>query len=284
MKPETDLTAGVEYLRDPVKALLKSDFGAKSIKEDAELDRTVRYTPNLQFRKSNFTSVVVELSETPFPAILEMRRTDITDLGIPVEVYAACPSEAARSEKGETEINELVDKGFGLIVVSDDSVATVRHPCSALKLRVPKTEFLTAMGSPPATVKRRLQEAYRSYQNSPSDGLDQVCDMVEALISRAASDAVKKSWTSKSKLTNNTASQIDELQSLEQLKGARAALAKARGFTTFERNKHRHAPKTKAEAIEKVNAKKKRFLEAVETVGRLQPALKKDGLSGRFET
>ena len=224
MTQDSDLTTGVEELRAPVRKLLKDEFAAKAIKDDSEIDASIRYTPNLQFRKSNFTTVVVELSEGPFPEILEMRHTAITDFDAPIEVYAACPAEATRTTAGEKEIARLTKQGFGLIVVDETGAAEVRHACSALKLRVSRSEFDAAVGSPPKSVKDRLQEAYRAYQTSPAGGLDQVCDLLEALVARAHADCLKKGWLAQNQATDKTATQIDHMVALNQLGPARAAL------------------------------------------------------------
>jgi hypothetical protein len=273
------LTSGGDFLRDAVKRYFAELYQNPPMKLSTEVDPDLGYTPTIQFKIHSHLIVLVEVSETPYPAILSMRRTEIEDLQMPIEVYCACPEEAYLSNQSDAK--RLVNHGFGLVTVSQDGRVHRRSGCIPLIQRISEQEFKNEVRTLTPSIKRRLVESYERYNNSAPSGVADVAEVLEGFILKAGREAAKKGWIdAKAAKPGYPATTLDALQASPQFTAAMAAIGSVRGYVAEYRNTSHHFPKNDAQAAKKYRECRHAFLDGLKRVCSFRTSMRNQGLSG----
>ena len=249
------------------------------MKFSAAISKNLGYTPAIQFKIHSHLTVLVEVSEIPYPAILALRRVDLEDLQIPISVYCACPEEAYLADQDEAK--HLMNNGFGLITVSKDGRVQPRSSCIPLMQRIAKGEFKNEIKSLTPFIRRRLAEAFERYNANAPSGVVDVAEVLEGFILRAGRDAATKKWIDKDAAApGQPAKTLDALQAASQFTGAMASIGSARGYIAEYRNTSHHFPKDKRQAARKYRECRHAFLDGLKRICSFRFSMKASGLSG----
>ncbi len=274
------LTSGSEFLRDSVRRYFEEEYAKPKIAVETPFGGTVDWSPTLSMNLSHIR-VVVEVSEKPYPRIFQMRRERILESDQLVSVFCACPREAYLASTGEAK--ELINDGYGLLLVSQDGTCERIQNCIPLLLRISKSDFKTEVSELPPVFKRRLQQAFEDYQSNPIAGVSDIAEVFEGMVLKAAKDAARKGYISKGKVKpGDNAIMLDELTNSKEMKPALAAIGGARGFISTVRNPIKHAPATKKVALERSRKTRHQFIDGIRQIVVFRAAMKKRGLTGNM--
>lgn len=274
-----DLTTGSEFLLAKTKQYFVEHYHGPAMRISHEVDKSLSYSPSIQFQVHSHLTILVEVSESPYPAILSMRRTDIEDLQVPIAVFCACPEEAYLNDQAEAK--RLISHGFGLITVATNGQVQVRAQAIPLIQRITDTEFKSELKDLPSSIKRRLVESYDRYVHSPPSGVADIAEVLEGFIVKAGKDAAKKGWiASKFKKAQTPASTLDAMQAAPELAAAMAAIGSVRGYIAEYRNVSHHFPRNKKQAAVKYRECRHAFLDGLKRVTSFRTAMKARTLSG----
>ena len=274
-----DLTTGSQFLVDRTKAYFASHYHNPSMKFACAVDKGLSYSPSIQFKIHSHLSVIVEVSETPYPTILSLRRTDIEDLQIPIAVFCSCPEEAYLNDQANAK--RLIAHGFGLVTVAMDGQVQVRSTAIPLIQRISDTVFKAELKDLPAGIKRRLVEAYDRYIHSAPSGVADIAEVIEGFILKAGREAAKKGWIAAKFANGQTpASTLDAMQAATELAPSMAAIGSVRGYVADYRNISHHFPKNQQQAAVKYQECRHAFLDGLKRVNSFRSAMRARGLTG----
>ena len=262
-----------------VKRYVSSQFQNPTIKLSTEVSSKLGYAPTVQFKAHSHLTVLIEVSETPYPAILKLRRTEIEELQIPIAVYCACPEEAyTRNQK---DSKQLIEHGFGLLTVASSGVVQRRAPGIPLIQRIAPAEFRSSIAQLPVRLRRKLAESYDVYGSNPASGVSGVTEIVEGLILTAGREAVGKGWIASAKVKpGQPAVTLAAMEANGQFNGATAAIGSVKGYISEIRNNSHHFPKNPASAAKKYRECRHSFLEGLKRVAAFRSAMRNAGLTG----
>jgi hypothetical protein len=274
-----DLTSGNNFLREAARTYFANHYQNPAIKLDEQVDPKLFYSPSMQFKIHSHLLVLVEVSETPYPAILGLRRTDIEDLQVPIAVYCVCPEEAYLANQADAK--RLISHGFGLVTISSDGQAQRRAISIPLIQRISEDEFKNEVKSLPPAVRRRLVESYDRYNHSAPTGVADVAEVIEGFILKAGKEAVKKAWIPAAKAKpGQPAATLDAMQASPQFITAAADIGSVRWYVSEYRNTSHHFPKNKAQAAVKYRDCRHAFIDGLKRINTFRNAMKARGLSG----
>jgi hypothetical protein len=277
----SDLTTGSEFLLAKTAQYFADHYHGPAIKYACEVDKGLSYSPSIQFQIHAHLTVLVEISETPYPAILSMRRTDIEDLQVPIAVFCACPEEAYLADQADAK--RLITHGFGLITVAHDGQVQVRAHAIPLIQRISDNEFKAELKDLPPAIKRRLVESFDRYIHSPPTGVADVAEVLEGFILKAGKEAAKKGWIDAKFAKGQTpASTLDAMQAASQFGNSMAAIGSVRGYVAEYRNVSHHFPKNKEQAAKKYRECRHAFLDGLKRVNSFRASMKARGLTGNL--
>ncbi len=243
------------------------------------LDPRLGWVPTFFFTINDHVTVACEVSETPYPIILGMRRKDIEDVSNPIAVYSICSEEAYLTK--QTDAKDIMKHGFGLLTVDSNGKAQLRSGCIPLIQQISQATFKAEIDALPQKVKRRLAEAFDRYKQSAPSGVADLSEVVEGMVLRAGLDAVRQTWINANKARPGySAATIDALLGVPQAVPAAAALGGVRSFISVYRNASHHFPKNKKQAHIKYQTCKHAFIEGVKQICQFRDAMKLIGLSG----
>lgn len=274
------LTHGETVLAEAAVSYFQDRFEPAVIKTFEEVDAKLGWRPSLHFQRSNHMTVVAEVSEdTPYPEIFRIRRAEILQIQRPMSVYAVCAEEVYLREDKQGDVKNLQDHGFGLISVNKKGDVRLRFHCIPLIQHIPESELVEEMKGLSPKLRAEIRDCYDRYKNNAGSGLEGITQLVEALVNCAGKRVVARNWTSNTQLGTTVASALDNLNTLEECKSARAAIGGVRGYMTEYRNVAHHAPKSRKQAHKKYRDCHNGFREGIRKIHSFRDAFKNLGIS-----
>lgn len=279
MNSGTELSSSIAELTAAAKAYFHQLYQGSAIRVNEVVDETLGWIPTMHFHVNDHLTVLVEVSENPYPVILSRRRVAVTNLSIPTTVYCVCSEDAFLDQQKDAKL--LIADGFGLVTIDGYGRAELRRDCIPLIQQIAQVEFLSAIARLPQKLRARLAEAFLRYnQNAPSGAAD-IAEVMEGLVFKAGKEAVKKAWVKNSDVrAGNSANTLKALQGSTHMSGAIAAIGAAQGYISVYRNASHHFPKDKKQAAVKYRRCRHGFLEGLDKIVLFRDAMKRAGLSG----
>jgi hypothetical protein len=271
------------YLADqvavPLAKYCKSKYGKKGFRVQQELEANLEWRPTIQIQSSKFETLAIEIAENLHPAILKTVSYDLLHnfANRPVVVYVGCPLTTYQADERHRVANQLRMRGFGLFTVDDLGSVIEQIPGIPIIHHISSEEVRASTKDLPPSVRVKVERAYDVYRMRSYQGLQDVAQVVEALVFGFAINCQKAGWIASA--GGNVADVLDSLYSSAEnkLKGQRAAIGMARGFIKFYRNISSHPPKTTAKAAELIRSCRRGFLSALETATALTNAARACG-------
>ena len=243
----TDLSTGAAYLRRSAILHFANLYENPSMLVGKAIDPNLGWVPTFFFTVNGHVTVACEISEGPYPTILEMRRKDIEEIANPIAVYCVCPEESYLANQSDAK--RLISHGFGLLTIDSNGKAQSRASCIPLIHRISDLTFKDEIATLPKILKQRLAESFDRYKQNAPSGVADVSEVIEGMIVRAGRDAVKKNWISANKVRpGHTAETIDAILQSNKAIQAAAALGGVRSHISQYRNSASHFPKNKKQA------------------------------------
>ena len=273
------LSSGDEFLIASAKSYFTETYQNPPLAVAAPLDKNLSWVPTLSFKIHSFLIVAAEVSETPYPLILRIRRHDIQKIHIPIAVYCICPEEAYL--KDQASAKALMNDGFGLITVAADGTTQRRAASIPLIQQITDTEFALEIKGLPYFLRRRIAEAFDRYKFSAPSGTADIAEVMEGLILRAGRDAAAKKWIANADAkAGSPARTLGAMDGASEFNNARAAIGAAQGFVNMYRNTSHHFPKDKKQAARKYSDCKHGFVEGIKKICLFRTSMRLLGLSG----
>lgn len=278
-----DLTPGLATLRDAARGFFERHYGNPVMYEEKELHQDLEWTPSLRFVLYNHINVFVEPSETgPYPRILKLKHPEVLDFPQPIEIYAVCPEDAITSSFQQAERRHLQAHGHGLITVNHAGEASRVFSATPLVQVIRRSEFTELTKRLPLRIRRRVSEAFEDYESRPVNGVKCLSEIIEGLVQKAGSDAVKRGYIAKRELGNNIAKTLDALHGINQCNSIRPQIGGVRSYVSVYRNLSHHWPRNKAKSYEKFTDCRHAFLDGIKQVTRFRDGVKNVGFSGNL--
>lgn len=276
-------TSSDRFLLEAAKTYFKKAYGNPPITENAEIGKDINWRPTLQVKVHNHLTIIVEVSETPYPGILSARRRDLRQLEMPISVFSICPEEACLQKNQQEKIKELQSHGYGLIQVDDNKEASLRFPCIPIIQQISDDEFNTLAKNISSHQKGRIAQAFLKYKHDPITGVQEITETVEGMVLQAGREAVKKGWIDKKNAKPGYA--IVTLEALMETNDGKKLLTVLENVCAYYkeyRNISHHFPKDKNQAFKRYRKPRTGFLEGIQTINVFSEALKKIGLTGKL--
>lgn len=265
-------------------ALFRARYGSNGLKLDEGIDNSISWRPTFHLKMGKFRIIAVEVSENLFPEVLKVAAHDISHFDLPIIVYQACSLETFKSDPKHTKVNLLRRRGFGIVTVDDDGDVVVQHSSIPLLQFIAPDAFEGEIQALNAPVKVAFRSAYEAYLANESQGLQQSSQIVEGIVLSLAKQAAKKGVIKPAKVKSPLADIIDALYETKEFKDHRAALGGAREFVKQFRNAASHAPRTAAEAAQRIKKCRTGFLDAVNVCLQLRNVAHGVGYQVRIHT
>jgi hypothetical protein len=273
------ISSATDFLRAAVMQYLAINYSNPPMKCDESIDAALRWVPTISC-SVNHQLMLIEVSEKPYPEILRMRRAEMAEVLAPIAAYAACPEEAYSAD--QREALDLRLHGFGLFTVDRQGLVTCKFPAIPIAQHIPEIQFRTDIDGLPAIHKRNAKECFDLYKVNAPAGVASIAEQLEAMVMRAARDALKKGWIKKDKARGPLASVLLALQSCPNLKNADTTISTLRAFVSKYRNAAHHPPKNKKQSFIKYRDCRHGFLDGLRHMRDFRDALRQAGLSGGF--
>ncbi|WP_342361897.1 hypothetical protein [Terrarubrum flagellatum] len=275
------LSSGTDFLRDSAKAHFEKIFQQPTILLNSQLDANLSWRPSIQFTVNGHQTIVAEASETPYPLIFNMRRTDILNVQAPITVYCVCPEEAYLADQPSAK--KLMADGYGLFTV--DAQGTVVKRCGSIPLVMQITDglFVEEIKGLPKKFRQRIAESFEKYKQNAQSGVADISEVVEATVFKAGKDAVAKGWVTASDVKPGfSAKTLEALKDAANLKNAAAAIGGAQSFISVYRNSAHHTPRNKKQAYTKYRDCRHGFLDGIKKIAHFRDSVKQCGLTGNL--
>ena len=264
-------------LGEPVQSFLFKRH-RKLIKINEEIESSLSWRPTIYFEASEFSIIAADVKVTPFPESLMLTKTKIANAHLPITIYSICSEDAFLTREGQREANELKAHGMGLITVSVDGVATKQFSGIPIINHIPVAEFDAYISGIPKGIASRINDAFDSYNSTPTVGVTAISDVLEGLVYDAIGAAIKKGWMTKSSATKMLAPALDDMAGTKEFKACAAAIGGARGFIKGYRNTANHNPRTRKAAYNKYVKCKQAFFAGIQAIDSFQAAMKSSGI------
>lgn len=277
----TGLSSGADFLRDAALAHFQDVFIKPPVLVSQEIAAGVKWKPSIQVRLNEHLTMVAEVSETPYPTIFRLRRTDILNLQMPISICCVCPQEAYLAQ--QDEVKELMLHGYGLYTVEADGSVTERFESIPIIQQISPGDLKEEIKGLPDKMKQKLMASFQIYKTSAPAGMADVTETVEALVLKAGADAIKKGWLTPANVKpGKTAATLIAMGKVPQFNNAAAAVGGVQGYVNRYRNTAHHPPKNKVQAYKKYRDCRHGFLEGIKEVQHFRAAMRGIGLSGSF--
>jgi hypothetical protein len=256
----------------------KESHGISGFKVEEGILPTLPYRPTLQAATPDHHILCVEVSESPYPPVLESSVLDAITQTIPIKLYVAFPSDPLPPDY-KTRVDRARSHGVGVIEVTLHETKVI-HPPISLSLvglrRVERNEF-------PAKYRSPLAEAETTFRGgSPSAGCLLVYSEIESLSRRIAKKTKARGmWRAlrpgeKAPKVNFDKGAwakvmdvlIDHLDPTKCPTPDHALLSRVAGLTA-PRNDSGHKPGNRAALIRRDRALRTRFEHAVDILSEL---------------
>jgi hypothetical protein len=160
----------------------KDSHGITGFKVEEEILPTLSYRPTLQAATPDHYILCIEVSESPYPPVLEPSVLDAITQAIPLKLYVAFPSDPLPADY-KSRVDRARSHGIGVLEVAPHETKVI-HPAISLSLvglrKVERNEF-------PAKYRSSLAEAEAAFRGgSPSPGCLLVYSEIESLSRRIA--------------------------------------------------------------------------------------------------
>jgi hypothetical protein len=265
-------------------AFCRSRYGANGLKVEENIDNVIGWQPTFFLRPTRFLILAVEVNDLVYPEALKAAAHDIGHFDTPIAVFQACPLDAFQNDPKHTKVNLLRKHGFGIITVDDDNAATIQHPCIPLAQHISPEELEHELAGLNSVLKVKFKAAHQTYTSNIGQGLQEVGQLIEALLHSVAKQAAKNGIIAAINPAHSLADLIDELYQKPQFRPHRAALGGARDFVKEFRNTASHAPKSARQAMEKIKKCKTGFLDAISVAKKLRSMMQALGFTIRIYT
>lgn len=273
------LTSGTEFLANAAHDYFRKAYQQSSIARSQSIDKSLNWTPSLSFKIHSHRLILAEVSETPYPLILRIRRADIMNLDMPIAIYCVCPERAYLDD--QQSVKELIANGYGLLTVDSQGVVQCRANCTPLIQQIPEGEFYGVIKGLPKTLRIRLAESFERYKSDPPSGAADVAEIMEGLVLKAGREAATKGWISKADAKpGGAATTLGAMQKVAQFKSAAAAIGAVQGYISLYRNPSHHTPRDKKQAAQKYRDCRHGFLDGLRKVPVFRDAMRSAGLTG----
>lgn len=275
------LSSGTDFLRNSAAAYFNQVYQHPPMQVAAEVDPSLSWKPSIQLRVNDHLVVLAEASETPYPIIFRLRRTDVLQLQMPISIYCVCPEEAYLEE--QAEVKELRAHGYGLLTVAANGTVQNRFSSIPIVQQIPDAEFRQEITGLPPKIKRSVSEAFDLYNHNSPAGVSNITEVFEGVILKAAREAVKKTWLkAKDAKPGATAATLAAMSLAPQFANCAAAIGGAQAYVSRYRNTAHHFPKNKKQAHRKYRDCRNAFVNGIKEVQDFRTAMKNVGLTGNI--
>ncbi|MFF0950578.1 hypothetical protein ACFYE9_23790 [Rhizobium leguminosarum] len=273
------LSSGAEFLREAARKFFANAYQNPTIHVASEIDPKLSWKPSLHFKINEHLMVIAEVSETPYPMIFGLRRSDVLQVEIPISIYCVCPEEAYLADQASAK--RLMAHGFGLLTVGADGTVQKRSNCIPLVQQISDLEFKAEISGLPAKCRQRIAEAFERYTHNAPSGVSDITEIVEGFILKAGKDAAKKGWIKAAEAKPGApAATLAAMAQAPQFGAAMAAIGGAQSYISLYRNTAHHFPKNKKQAHRKYRDCRHAFLDGIKKIQHFREAMKNAGLSG----
>jgi hypothetical protein len=256
--------ARLKTIAEKALAYFKSKYGGNGIKTETGIAPEIGWTPTFYLKPSSFRIVAVEVADNLYPQALKIAAHDILRYdGSPISVYQVCSLQVYQGDKNQTNINLLLRHGFGIVTVDDNGNVKPQHKCIPLAQHISEEELRSELSGLSKGLRIMFEQAHSTYLTNEGQGLQQVGQIVEAIITSIAVGAAKKKVITPAQAKGKLADVIDGLYTAQGFKNHRAALGGARDFAKDFRNTASHPPKNAREAAQKIKKCRTGFLDGV---------------------
>lgn len=268
----------------PVATFCIKKYGKKGFRTEQALHPQLQWRPSVQLKTSEFQILSIEVSELVYPAILKTVSHDLLadHSDKPIVVCVACPFAVYQADARHSQVSNLRAHGFGLFTVDDLGHVIEQVPAIPLIHHISEKDFGERIECLPNQVQVLARRAYGVYRGHSYQGLQDIAQVVEALIFSLAQGAKKKGWITR--LKTDAAVVLDDLYASTErtLINQRAAIGQARGFIRNYRNISSHPPKNTAAAATLIKRCREGFLSAPQVADDLAKAIRACGLTLRL--
>lgn len=271
--------ASDRFLMEAALKYFSENFENPPIKISQEIDTKLGWRPTLHFKATEYLTVAVEVSETPYPTIFRLRHAEILNVHMPISVFCVCPEEAFLQQEKQTEVQNLQSHGYGLLTVDRNGSVMPRIQCIPLIQHIPADEFRSEIKGLSKKLRLRLREAFSRYNSNPGSGLQELSEVAEGLIINTGKKLSSKGWIGKVTANTTPAWILDEMTVSKQCKGAIASVGGMRSFMKDYRNTAHHVPKNKTQAYKKYQDCQHGFREGLKRIKSFLESLKALGVS-----
>jgi hypothetical protein len=274
--PFETLDARLKAIAEKALAFCKSRFGGNGLKIDEVIAPEIGWRPSFFMRPTRVMILAVEVDDFLFPEALRGSAYELHKFNHPIAIFQACSLAAYQSDPKQTRVNLLRKNGFGILTV-DDGTAVIQHNCVPLAQHISVEELDAALSDLTPKLKVYFRGAHDVYVGNVGQGVQQVGQIVEALIGCIAKQAADKSVISAAEAKGNLADVIDTLYTKSTFRDHRAALGAARDFIKEYRNIASHPQRTAAEAMTKIQKCRAGFLRGISVTSKLRTAMQQLG-------
>lgn len=275
---EGDLTSGTEFLREGAMRFFREQYQRPDIKVQQAINADLNWVPSFHFRIHDHLLLAVEVSESVYPMILNLRRVDLEKLQFPIAVYSVCPEEAYVRDQADAK--RLMSHGYGLVTIDSRGAATKRAGSIPILQQIHREEFNHEIHGLPQKYRQRLARSYEAYcQNAPL-GVSDITEVMEGMVLRAGQAAAKKTWIANNQARpGQSAATLAAMQRAPQLGGCAAAVGGAQSYISVWRNTSHHFPKNPRKAAQKYRECRHGFLEGIRQIKAFRESMRTVGIN-----
>lgn len=241
------------------------------------------WKPSLICSISNNFLIFAEASVTPFPETFKINYADMLNHAEPIAAYSICPERAWHDKKHSKDIDLLRHKGFGLITISNKEKSLIRFTASPIALWISEADFKSALvGLDSRRLKNEIKQAFDDYKVRPQMGVAEITSILQQMISKSLSDAIKENWLGSDVNNYNTLECLEKIYQRKNFRSIKAEIEGVRAFFTKFRNPGNTQTKSRREAQIQFKEFRHGFLEGIEHIKLYRAAMKSIGLSGNL--
>lgn len=275
---EGDLTSGTDFLQAGAINFFQAQYQNPDIRIQEAIGPSLNWTPSLHFRVHDHLLLAVEVSESVYPMILNLRRVDLEQLQFPISVYSVCPEEVYIRDQAEAK--RLMNHGYGLVTIDANGVATRRASSIPILQQIYIGEFHHELEGLPSKYRQRLARSYEAYcQNAPL-GVSDITEVMEGMVLKAGQAAVKRGWLANNQVrAGASAATLGAMQGAPQFGAQAASVGGAQSYISVWRNTSHHFPKNRSKAAQKYRACRHGFLEGIRQIKAFREGMRNLGLN-----
>lgn len=267
--------SGEEELRESAINHFKDIYSLpiNAFKINSELHKDLAWRPSFYF-KNRYTLVAVEILDYPSSRLLKSLALDIMDTNLLIKVVVICPESNIINETIRKEINQLLNYGFGFFTIDDRGINRQQEGIPLIQF-ISEKEFTSEIKTLPISIKRRLRDAFDTYNSNPRNGLSEITEIVESVINNLVEQSIKLTWLANSARNKTLAQKIDlMLNDPNHYHSAKASLGGLKSYISVYRNSSHHAPNSLKKAYEIAKMSQHGFREGIKQLNNLNTKMK----------